>query len=83
MIILTVSILILSIILMIVGAFTGSGVLSKMVSVNCITSYIIALIAVLALTNKDNVSFLDLAMVYGAVGFVSSVAFLKYFSYRK
>ena len=83
MIILAVSMLIIAIILMLVGAFEDSSALSKMVSANCINSYIIALVAILALTDKNNIYFLDVAIVYGVIGFVSSIAFLRYFSYRK
>jgi multicomponent Na+:H+ antiporter subunit F len=76
-------ILFLAIALMVVGVITGETSLSKMVSVNCITSYIIGFIALLTLIENDNKYFLDVAVVYSVLGFISSLAFLKYLIHKK
>ena len=80
MMVLPTILLMTAIILMIIGVFSGKDILSKMISVNCTSSYIIAFIALMALTDKNNIYFLDVALIYGAIGFVASVAFLKYTS---
>jgi len=83
MILVATSLLILAIILMIIGTVSGKDIFGKVISVNCTTSYIIALIAVWAVFDKNNIYFLDLALVYGALGFISSIAFLRYASSKR
>ncbi|MCH9753551.1 MAG: hypothetical protein K0T99_01465 [Alphaproteobacteria bacterium] len=83
MIYIALSILFLAIALMLIRIIRGKSALSKMVSVNCITSYIVAFVVLLTLINDDNKYFLDIAVVYSVLGFISSVAFLKYLIHRK
>lgn len=83
MIYVALSIIFLSITLMLVGVITSKVSLSKMISVNCITSYIIAFIVIMTLFGNDNKYLLDVAVVYSVLGFISSVAFLKYLIQKK
>jgi len=83
MITVAIMILVVAIILMLIGAFKKSGSLNKVVSLNCVTSYVIVLISLLALTDENKVYFFDVAIIYGILGFISSVAFLKYLHYRR
>lgn len=76
-------ILFLSIAIMMFSAFKNSVALSKVVSLNCVTSYVIALVSLFAFTDENRIYFFDVAIVYGVIGFVSSVAYLKYLKYKK
>lgn len=76
-------ILCVSIAIMMFSAFKKSVSLSKVVSLNCVTSYVIALISLFAFTDENRIYFFDVAIIYGVIGFVSSIAFLKYLKYKK
>jgi multisubunit Na+/H+ antiporter MnhF subunit len=83
MLVLATILLMLAIIIMIIGTLSGKDVSGKVISVNCTTSYIIALVSLWSLDDKNNIYFLDVALVYGGLGFIASIAFLKYMFYRR
>lgn len=83
MIEISIVILCLSIAIMMFSAFKKSIALSKVVSLNCVTSYVIALISLFAFTDENRIYFFDVAIIYGVIGFVSSVAYLKYLKYKR
>ena len=68
-----------ALLLMVLCLFTKKDHLSKIVSVNCITSYGVITIAMMVVMEGVEPFFLDIAVVYGSLGFISSVAFLKFF----
>ena len=64
---------------MVLCLFIKKDHLSKVVLVNCITSCVVVVIAMMVVIEGIEPFFLDIAAVYGALGFISSVAFLKFF----
>ena len=77
------SIIFIALVIMIVCLLKNKDYLSKVVSVNCITSYTVVIISMLVVLGGIETFFLDIAVVYGALGFISSVAFLKFFRGRR
>ncbi len=74
-----ITILFLALLLMVFCLLKKRDHLSKIISMNCITSYAVVAIAMLVVMEGVEPFFLDIAIVYGALGFISSVAFLKFF----
>ncbi len=70
--------LVLALLIMLLNFFKISDFLSKIVCLNSIVSYIVLLCAYLAVV-KDFKYYLDLSLVYGLLGGITSIAFLKYF----
>jgi multisubunit Na+/H+ antiporter MnhF subunit len=64
---------------MVLCLFVKKDHISKIVSVNCITCYIVVTIAMMVVLEGIESFFLDIAAIYGSLGFVSSMAFLKFF----
>lgn len=74
-----ITILFFALLLMVFCLLKKRDHLSKIVSMNCITSYAVVAIAMLVVMEGIEPFFLDIAIVYAALGFISSVAFLKFF----
>ena len=71
-------IIIFAVIVMLINAFKEQDIVRKIISLNAITSYIIVLICLFVISDKNKVYFIDVAIVYGLLSFIASVAFLKY-----
>ena len=53
--------------------------LIQFMSVNVITSYVIVFICFLVVLDNDKSSYIDVALIYAIVGFVVSIAVMKYY----
>lgn len=73
------SIVFIALLIMILCLLKNKEYLSRIVSVNCITSYTVVVLSMLVVLGGIETFFLDIAVVYGALGFISSIAFLKFF----
>lgn len=59
----------------------GSSVFDRLLGMNSFVTHIIVLIVLLGLFDGGN-SFIDIAIIYGLISFVTTIAFLMYFKYR-
>jgi multisubunit Na+/H+ antiporter MnhF subunit len=65
--------------LMIYNLLVSKERLVQFISVNVITSYAIVFICLLVILDDKLSSYLDIALIYALVGFVVSVAVMKYY----
>ncbi len=61
---------------MLIGIFTGKNFPEKIMSLCCLTNYIIVLLCFLSLF-AGRESFIDIAYIYGLLGFVTNLALTK------
>ena len=83
MIFLSLSIIFLSVAIMLISITIKSNLIGKVVSLNSITSYITVAAAILSIAGEDKIFLLDVSIIYASLGFVSSIAFLKFLQERK
>jgi len=76
----TISILI-SMALIIIRAINGPTIYDRILAGNVFGSTTLALIAILSII-VDDAMYIDVALVYALINFVTTIAFLKYFKYR-
>jgi multicomponent Na+:H+ antiporter subunit F len=62
-------------------AFLGSSVFDRMLSLNSFGTHVIILIVLFGLF-KETAFFIDIAIIYGLISFVTSIAFMMYFKYK-
>ncbi len=74
--IIAIAILLLCILLMLIGIFTGKNFPEKIMSLCCLTNYIIVLCCFLSLL-ENRESFVDIAYIYGLLGFATNLALTK------
>ena len=74
--IIALSILLICILLMLIGVFTGKNFPEKIMSLCCLTNYIIVLFCFLSLL-ENRESFIDIAYIYGLLGFVTNLSLNK------
>jgi len=70
------SILLLCIFAMLIQVFTGKTLPLKLMSIACLTNYIIVLLCILSLLPGRD-SFVDVAYIYGLLGFIVNLAATK------
>ena len=70
--------IVLAMLLMILNAVRSSEHVSKIISLHSITSYIIVLACLFAVTNNKNFHFVDVAIIYALISMIATIAFLKY-----
>ena len=75
---LVICLILIALMLMLVNALKNKEVVIKVISLNSITSYVMVLICLLVVLDQNNVYFLDVAIIYGLVSFIASIALLKY-----
>jgi multisubunit Na+/H+ antiporter MnhF subunit len=75
-IIVALAILVLCIIFMLLGVFSSKSVAERMMSLGCVTNYVIVLLCVLSLL-EGRESFVDVAYIYGLFGFAVNLGLKK------
>lgn len=68
--------------MLLLRAFLGSSPFDRILASNSLGTHVAVFIVLLGLFNGSE-HFIDIAIVYALVSFVSTVAFLMYFKYRK
>ena len=71
-------ILLICIAWMLAGIFTGKNLPERIMSLCCLTNYVIVLLCFLSLFIGRE-SFVDIAYIYGLFGFIFNIAILKLF----
>lgn len=69
-------ILLICILAMLIGIFTGKNLAEKLMSLSCLSNYIIVLICMLSLLENRS-SFIDIAYIYALFGFVVNLGAMK------
>ncbi len=75
-------ILLSCILLMLLGVFFGKNLAEKIMSLACVTNYVIVLLCLLSLF-KGRDSFVDIAYIYALLGFTANLGILKIYQGRK
>jgi multisubunit Na+/H+ antiporter MnhF subunit len=57
--------------------FRSKNIASRMLSFNCISAYIICAVAIISF-ELNEADYLDIALIYAVIGFISSYIFLQY-----
>ena len=73
-------IILLAMFLSLVSAIIGSTVYDKILAVNIFGTITVLFIALFGFLNKRP-DFLDIALVYALINFISTIAILKFFEY--
>jgi multicomponent Na+:H+ antiporter subunit F len=68
--------------LVFLGAMFGKNKFERIMCVNCFNSYTIAFIALVASFTKQHY-FVDIALIYALVNFITTIGFLKFFKFSK
>ena len=63
--------------LMLISTLTNKLLYDRLMAVNCFTNYTVVLIVVMAVVTKKP-GYIDIALIYGMVNFVATIAFLQY-----
>ncbi|AIL64987.1 putative monovalent cation/H+ antiporter subunit F [Rickettsiales bacterium Ac37b] len=71
-----------SITLMLISIFNNSSIFDKIMSMNCLTNYVIILITLIA-SLKVQETFLDIALIYAFINFIATIGFLRYFKQKQ
>ncbi|MFV9879920.1 MAG: monovalent cation/H+ antiporter complex subunit F [Rickettsiales endosymbiont of Dermacentor nuttalli] len=71
-----------SITLMLISIFCNTSIFNKIMSVNCLTNYIIILITLIAYFKMQE-TFLDIALIYAFINFIATIGFLRYFKQKQ
>jgi multisubunit Na+/H+ antiporter MnhF subunit len=66
----------LCIIFMLLGVFSGKSVAERLMSIGCVTNYVIILLCMLSLL-EGRESFVDVAYIYGLFGFAVNLGLKK------
>lgn len=74
-------ILLVAMCLVLVMAIKGPTVYDRILAANAFGNKTVALIAVLSFMIDDS-GFLDIALIYALINFISTIALLKYFKYH-
>lgn len=75
-------IILISILLMVVSAVKAKNYFDRIMCLNCIGSFTTAIIVIIATFNNGE-SFIDIAMIYALLNFITTIAFLRYFKHLK
>lgn len=62
-------------------AFLGSSIFDRILASNSVGTHVIIFIVLLGLYN-DTAFFVDVALVYGLISFITTIGFLMYFKYK-
>lgn len=73
--------ILLCMILVIIRGVIGPTVYDRIMASNVFGSLTVMFIALLSYSTKNN-EYIDIAMIYGVINFISTIALLKYFKYR-
>lgn len=76
--IIAIIIILISILIISKTAFFGKNIFEKLLAINSINNFIIALIIIFSLSS-NNSSFIDIALIYATLSYISLACFLKYF----
>lgn len=68
--------------MLLLRAILGSTPFDRILAANGIGTHIVVFIVLLGMFNMTEF-FIDIALIYGLISFVSIVGFLMYFKYRK
>lgn len=74
-------ILLISMALVLFRAIKGSTIYDRILAANSFGTKIVALIIVISFMIEDS-GYLDIALIYALMNFVTTIALLKYFKYR-
>jgi multicomponent Na+:H+ antiporter subunit F len=80
MIISALIVLLFSMALTLFRAIAGVTAFDRILAVNSFGTYTVLFIALLSYFNGNN-SFLDIALIYALINFISTIAFLRYFKH--
>ena len=72
----------ISLAMLLLRAVLGSTSFDRMLSANSMGTHAIVIIVLLGIF-KDSALFIDIALIYALISFVSTVAFLMYSKYRQ
>lgn len=75
MIIFTFACVIFSMLLMLISTLSSKLIYDRLMAVNCFTNYAVVLIVLMAVFTK-NPGYIDIALIYGLVNFIATIAFL-------
>ena len=62
-------------------AMRGPTAYDRLLAVNVFGTHTVLTIALLAFLN-DDMAYLDMALLYGLINFIATIALLRYFKYR-
>ena len=74
--------IIIVLVLALVRAFLGPTLFDRILAVNVFGTKIVLLVAVLGVVS-DQSSFVDIALVYALINFISIIAVLRFFEYDR
>lgn len=74
--------ILLSMALLMVRAFIGKSYFDRILAVNSFGTHIVVLIVLMGFFKKTEF-FIDIALIYGLINFITTVAFLRYFKFRR
>lgn len=74
-------IILFSILLMLIGLLIGNNIPERIMSFCCLTNYVIVLLCFLSLYSGRE-SFIDIAYIYGLLGFVVNLSISKLYKDR-
>lgn len=75
-------ILLISTGMLLLRAFLGASAFDRILALNNIGTHVVVLIVLLGFL-KGTEFFIDIALIYGLISFISVIAFLMYFKYRR
>jgi len=76
-----ITVILVSMGMVLLRAVMGPSIFDRILGMNSLTTHVIVFIILLGLWSGSEF-FVDIAIIYGLISFVTSIAFLMYFKYR-
>ena len=73
--------LLISMGMVLLRALLGSSVFDRILAMNSFGTHVVVFIVLMGYCKETSI-FVDIAIIYGLISFVTSIAFLMYFKYK-